>query len=262
MADNDNINIDNDLQGATEWDDILIKHGIKEAPTKQLTEDEITSALAEAKQQYIANQNKYDNKTIDELNDLSDYDDDDDRKQINYIRQQRIQQLKQQQINNKYGDIIHISEDQYKQEVTESSKNNNIVIVCLIEYSNPNSQLFLKHLTTVARKYRTIKFIRIEAQKAIPSFPQSQCPTLLIYKNTNIIQQYVGLNEFGGQNKINDNTVEQALGKAGYLGQQFHDEHNDNSIFKSTKMNNNSKGKAMSALSSDEDDDIDSDSDD
>lgn len=258
----DNIDVDPELTGKTEWDDILIKHGIKEAPQKQLTEDELTSAIAEAKQlaDYEEPHRHLKDKNLDELDELED---DEDERLLESYRQQRLQQLKQHQQAAKYGQLIHVGEADYKTEVTEGSKNQATVIVLLFVFSQPESQLMITLLNQVAAKHPTVKFVRVEAEKAIPGYPQSSCPTILVYRDTHIMKQYVGISEFGGQ-KSNAQCIEYVLGK----DQVLHDvdvsgrEDPRLKILGRTKINKPGKGGIRSNHRRSNDSDTDEDTDD
>lgn len=263
--DDDNINIDHELRGQTEWDDILIKHGIKSAPERVITEDELTSAVAELHHEVTNNnkQYKYQNKSLSELDEL---DNDTDNKLINEYRSKRIAELKSQQHSNRYGELYHVGEADYKEEVSGASTECT-VIVCLFEFSNPSCQILLPQLDKLAKKYRSIKFVRIEAQKAIPNYPSDSCPTTLIYQNTNIVKQYVGIGEFGGL-KLTYNTVEYTLGNDGFLGVVYASEHKDNDprialhrthINTHTTFNKNGIRSTAALSSDDSSDDSDSD---
>lgn len=62
----------------------------------------------------------------------------------------------------------------------------------------------------VAAKHRAVKFCKIRAQEAIHNFPSFKCPTILIYKATNIIKQIEKLGVFGGP-KISAASIEWVL---------------------------------------------------
>jgi len=262
----DNINIDNELVGKTEWDDILMKHGIKERPAKQLTEDEITSAIAEAKQEQErdAQHNPLKNRSLDD-DDVSDMEDELDERLLQEYRQQRVKQLKEQQSKSKYGTLLHITEAEYKTEVTDSSisasddasSSSRAVVICILfAYSDPSSQLLLSLVERLAAKHPQQKFVKIEATKAIPNYPTSSCPTILVYRDTHIVKQYVGLDEFGGI-KSNLQCVEYVLGKDGYLNNIDMDDYREDPRLKvlgRTKLNVANKSGIRSKRNNDDDD--------
>lgn len=60
-------------------------------------------------------------------------------------------------------------------------------------------------LSTVARKFPEIKICDIEATRCIENYPESNCPTFIIYHKTNVIKQYITLTQLGGNDaKLKD----------------------------------------------------------
>ena len=78
--------------------------------------------------------------------------------------------------------------------------------VCVCAYnclclncSSEDCALLNQCLSAVAAKFRAVKFVKVIAQKAIANFPRSNCPTLLVYKQGNIVAQFVKLHAFAGK---------------------------------------------------------------
>lgn len=63
-------------------------------------------------------------------------------------------------------------------------------------------------------KFVHTKFVRVKATDAIPNYPDSKCPTLLVYRDGKVLQQHVGLDVFSGQ-KTDVDDLEWALSKCG-----------------------------------------------
>jgi hypothetical protein len=189
--------------GRTEWEDALIKHKIMAAPQKAgPTEDELQTATAEV----INSIDKYESKSLDELDELED--ELEDRVLAEY-RSKRLAQLQDKQKTELFGTIPQIKEFEFIKEVSEASKE--VTVVChLFVYSKPECQLLNKCLEAVASRQKAIKFVKIIAQECIHNYPESNVPTLLIYKDGNILKQIVGLSEFGGL-KMTDKTLEWVL---------------------------------------------------
>ena len=53
-------------------------------------------------------------------------------------------------------------------------------------------------LTELAKKYPQTKFVKIISTECIPSYPDKNVPTVLIYKDTKCLQHLIGLGPFGG----------------------------------------------------------------
>jgi hypothetical protein len=53
-------------------------------------------------------------------------------------------------------------------------------------------------LSVLAPRHPKIKFVEIRATDAIHGYPERNCPTLLIYRNNDLLSQFVGLAPLGG----------------------------------------------------------------
>lgn len=69
-------------------------------------------------------------------------------------------------------------------------------------------------MLTLSAKFVHTKFVRARATDAIPNYPDSKCPTLLVYKSGKVIRQFVGLESFAGR-KTDEDDLEWALSKTG-----------------------------------------------
>lgn len=54
-------------------------------------------------------------------------------------------------------------------------------------------------LRELSDKFAEVKFLEIKSRDAIPDYPDSNCPTLLIYRDDELILQLVGLEPLGGE---------------------------------------------------------------
>lgn len=180
----------------TEWNDILRSKGIipeKEPdPTEQLEE-----ALADA----IAKQheNRLEDLDIDELEALEDEEDEDF---VAIYKQKRMAEMRQLASREKFGSIYPISKPEWQREVTEASKDAT-VFVHLSNESQLQSRLLSIILREAAQKFKEIKFCEIEGQRAIEGYPEKNCPTILIYKDGELVKQLVTLLMLNG----NDTTL-------------------------------------------------------
>ncbi|KAH3902811.1 related to Phosducin-like protein 2 [Saccharomycodes ludwigii] len=178
----------------TEWNDILRAKGIiperEPSPTQQLEE-----ALEEAlKKQH---ENRLEDK---DLSDLEALEDDEDEDFLNFYKQKRIAQLKKMQEKSKFGEVFHINKPEYNDEITlASSKDESLyVLVHLSLTSKLQSRLLSNIFEIASKKYPELKFVEISANRAIENYPESNCPTLLIYHKGDVIKNLVTLLELGG----------------------------------------------------------------
>ncbi|KAJ2551527.1 phosducin [Coemansia sp. RSA 1933] len=175
----------------TEWNDILRKHGILPQQVKVTQNDIYDSAVEHAREEESRRLEKLD---LDELDELEDEEDD---QIIQQYRQQRMAEMQAQVDKEKFGELVQISEPDYKTEVTLASRESWIV-VHLFRDSIPECKLMNKHLSLLAQQYRSTKFIKIVSVDAIHNYPDANLPTLLVYGKGDMRSQLVRLDKFGG----------------------------------------------------------------
>ncbi|KAI0487564.1 thioredoxin-like protein [Xylaria cf. heliscus] len=182
-----------DPNADTEWNDILRKHGIipekPPSPTPMIEE-----AILEGRR--IAHENRLEGKELDELDALED---DEDEAFLEQYRQKRMQELNNLTKKSIHGSVYPISKPDYAREVTEAS-NNGPVLVNLTSAlgTNIESRVLSELWRQAAKEYGDIKFCEIRADKAIENYPDRNCPTILVYKNGDIVKQIVTLVTIGG----------------------------------------------------------------
>jgi hypothetical protein len=75
-------------------------------------------------------------------------------------------------------------------------------------------------ILTLSAKFVHTKFVRARATDAIPDYPDSKCPMLLVYKSGKVLRQFVGLEVFAGP-KTDENDLEWALSKTGAVATEM-----------------------------------------
>ena len=190
------IQVEVDPTEDTEWNDILRAKGVipeKEPdPTEQLEE-----ALADA----VLNQhqNRLEGLNLDELDALEDEEDEDF---LESYKQKRMAEMRKLASNEKFGSIYPISKPEWQKEVTDASKNAAVFVHLSCE-SQIQSRLLSVILRSAALKFKDIKFCEIEGRRAIEGYPDKNCPTILIYKDGELVKQLVTLLMLNG----NDTTL-------------------------------------------------------
>ncbi|ODV82428.1 thioredoxin-like protein [Suhomyces tanzawaensis NRRL Y-17324] len=182
----------------TEWNDILRSHGIiPERPPSPTAE--LEAALDEAvKRQH---ENRLESKDLDELDALED---EEDEEFLNFYKNKRMQELKKLADKKKFGSVMPISKNEYESEVTKAS-NESFVLIHLSLQSSLQSRLLSSILVTLAQKFPEIKFCEIPANRCIENYPESNCPTLIIYHKTAVLKQFITLTQLGGNDtKVKD----------------------------------------------------------
>ncbi|KAI1181222.1 thioredoxin-like protein [Nemania sp. FL0916] len=182
-----------DPNADTEWNDILRKHGIisekPPSPTPMIEE-----AILEGRR--IAHENRLEGKELDELDALEDEEDEDFLEQY---RQKRMQELNSLTKKSVHGSVYPISKPDYAREVTEASSKGPVFVNLTSSLgTNIESRVLSELWRQAAKEYGDIKFCEIRADKAIENYPDRNCPTILVYKNGDIVKQIVTLVTIGG----------------------------------------------------------------
>ncbi|ANB11402.1 Plp2p [Sugiyamaella lignohabitans] len=184
----------------TEWNDILRAHGViperPPSPSAQLEE-----ALEEAVRH--AHENRLEHKTLDELDEI-DEDGLEDEEFIEIYRKKRMAEIQEMAKKQKFGSLVMISKPEYTQEITDASKNDQFVLVHIAYEGVPQSKLLTGLFRRISEQFPEIKFVQIDARQINERYPSENCPTILVYKNTDVVKQYVTLNGLGGNSTSMD----------------------------------------------------------
>jgi len=199
------------LSGHTEWEDALIKHKIIQAKIAGPSQEEIHTNTA---QQQVLDQQSLDDQSIDDIDALLDRQTDQggdqaEERMMAAYRAQRIQALKVEQSKARFGVVQEIRADQFKNEVTEASRQC-VVIALLYTPGLPACEAVLTSFPLVARAHPQVKFVRIVGADAIANYPERLTPTLLIYQKGDLTTQLVGTDQCGGD-RAEPKQLERAL---------------------------------------------------
>lgn len=150
----------------------------------------------------------------DQLGDLLEGDglDSDDERMFDEYRRKRLAEMQQAEKRGRFGSMEPLAREDFVREVTEGSKaaapgdeeeedhsddeapkksRGTGVVVFLFQDSIPLSQHFRPLLNQVAAAHPETKFLAIPAQLCIPNYPDKNVPTLLIYRNGDMMGQVV-----------------------------------------------------------------------
>lgn len=114
-----------------------------------------------------------------------------------------------------FGSLQEITQPEYEKQVTIASKNA-WVIVFLYQNSSSLCGILDSILQKLAENISSVKFVKIQATRCIPSillltnfidYPDKNVPTLIIYHQETIVTQLVGPVACGGKNMSLDRVV-------------------------------------------------------
>ena len=153
-----------------------------------------------------------DGKDDDDVND--DDDDEEDYAFMASYREKRISEMilkskskREEHAKKTFGGVRRIERDEWTTEVTSSSYEIPVVVL-LVKENNAACDRLEKVVEDLADKYRTkTKFVRADATEIIPNYPERNTPTIILYRNGDVVENIVGIEQFGGRNGVNSETV-------------------------------------------------------
>ena len=200
----------------TEWDELVQKKFGGNFVKEEDEERKGTRTMCDEKKEET-------NAIFDERDDENDENDEDEEEEafMKSYREKRIAEMifmrkeekedeKEEKNNNVRRNeyMMHVSHEQWTKEVTEVSRSHP-VLVLLTKENSKACYLLERVMEDVACKYRTsrTKFRRAEARDIIPNYPERNVPTLILYRNGDVVENIVGIEQFGGMNGVNTETV-------------------------------------------------------
>lgn len=189
--------------------DILRKHGVipekPPSPTPMIEE-----AILEGRR--LAHENRLEGKDFDELDELED---EEDEAFLEQYRQKRMAELSTIQKKAVHGSVYPLSKPEYQREVTDASAKGAVLVNLMSGMgTNVESRLLSELWRQAAKEYGEIKFCEIRASQAIENYPDRNCPTILVYKNGDIVKQIVTLLTIGGT-RVNMQNIDDILVEIG-----------------------------------------------
>ena len=201
-----------DPNADTEWNEILRKHKViperPPSPRKALEEAYVAT-------QQLLHETRLEGKDLDELDELEDLEDDDFLESYKRKRIAEMDRLKRAP----HGQVYPLTKAEYSKEVTEVSMGTAeegagegagegegereggvpvLVNLTALASGHVESRVLSSLWRAAATKYPDIKFCEMRADLAIENYPERNCPTVLVYRNGNIVRQIVTLKEWGG----------------------------------------------------------------
>jgi hypothetical protein len=206
----------------TEWDELVLQKKFGGNFVKEEEEVKERKGTTRTMKKEETNVAIFERERDDENDDdENDEDDEDEEAFMKSYREKRIAEMlfmqkeeKEDEKEEKNNDVrrneymMHVSHEQWTKEVTEVSRSHP-VLVLLTKENSKACYLLERVMEDVARTYRTsrTKFRRAEARDIIPNYPERNVPTLILYRNGDVVENIVGIEQFGGMNGVNTETV-------------------------------------------------------
>ena len=189
-------------QTSTEWDEVQKKfNGNFVVKEEEVKEDEQRKGTRRIKNDEDAGEEDEEDEEF-----MKSY----REKRISEMLMQKEEKDEKEEKNNNFqrNENMHVSHEQWTKEVTEVSRSHPVLV--LLTKENSKACFTLERvMEDVARTYRTsrTKFRRAEARDIIPNYPERNVPTLILYRNGDVVENIVGIEQFGGMNGVNTETV-------------------------------------------------------
>jgi hypothetical protein len=159
------------MAGETEFEDLLIQHGIIADPQKPEAKEE----------QHVYSITDNSTSTIESGTENEEEDEDD---YFESYRQRRLAELKESSSNQ----VHEISRPDFVKEVTEAS-HHRPVVVHLYQDSVEESAVLKRDMRQLSGQFGQIKFVEIVASRCIPDYPDALVPTILYYYKGSMVQK-------------------------------------------------------------------------
>merc|ERR1711976_39200 len=150
---------------------------------------------------------------LDELNEMEDDVDEEEERIFEAYRRQRLQEMREAQQKAVFGEVCEISKADWVSQVNKAG-DGIWVVIHIYRQGIPLCSLMNNHLSQLARKFPATKFLRGVASVCIPNYPDKNLPTVFIYKDGELVKQWVGPLAFGGMN-LKQDELEWMLSQAG-----------------------------------------------
>ena len=190
----------------TEWDDILIKKGIRTKEEILLEKglnpedfiekvDDIDRILQE---QPLTLEETLEGATLEDLDELDEEDEFSDSRLLDEYRQRRLAELKTAQVQNRFGDLCEISKADWIRDVTDCSQTC-WVAVHLYQDSIIECGLVDAAMTALAPRFKYVKFVKIRSTSAVENWPERNLPTIFFYNEGQLKKQLITIKSIGGK---------------------------------------------------------------
>ncbi|KAG8683351.1 hypothetical protein FRC12_014624 [Ceratobasidium sp. 428] len=176
----------------TEWNDILRAQGI--LPPRPKTPPTPSPPGSPTISEKLRDTSDAALKELEE-----DAADSDTERIVQEYRRKRMHELRQEEKRGRFGEVLPIGRDDYKREVTETSKvdeegkegsgRGQPVVCYLYKDGDVACSRLTGHLKTLAARYPSTKFVSIIGNKCIENYPDRHLPTLFFYRNGNPVSQ-------------------------------------------------------------------------
>ena len=121
----------------------------------------------------------------------------DDEEELARLRERRKEELKRELAEGPFGTVADITREQFVPEVNQAGDGVGVVVFLCKKGHYPSSYMLVL-LEKLARKFRRLKIVQIGSTECIPNYPDRNLPTLLLYRDDELLGQLVSTAPYGG----------------------------------------------------------------
>ena len=202
-------------QPSTEWDDIQRRLGNLPPLQEPSPLDGPSSTAAATAASGTSNRSREEATTAGTV-------DEDEKEELARLRAARLDELKGTRGARppRFGNVERLERADYTKEVNEAGEGVGVVVFLCKSKGHYLSSYTLVLLEQLARKFGDVKCLQIESTECIPGYPDSNLPTLLLYRDDDLLRQCTGPSAFGGSS-FGIDSVEWELAQAGLVSTEL-----------------------------------------
>jgi len=193
----------------TEWNDILRAKGILPPKEPEVSEAALTEMIERTIEEKKSVEGRLGGLTVEELDELED---EEDETLLLEFRRRRLEEMKREMAEAKYGEVLEISGKEYVEQVNNAGEGV-WVFLHLYKAGIPTCALLNQHFRVLAAKFPKAKFIKSISTTCIPNFPDKNLPAIFIYFEGKVKEQIIGDHEF--PNNMSCDELEWRLSQSG-----------------------------------------------
>jgi len=125
-------------------------------------------------------------------------------------KERRKKELAAKSALSHYGELREVRAQEY----TEETHSAGSVVALMYAHGSRMCMRVRAILQSLAARFPYCKFVAIEANECVNGYPESLCPTVLVYKDGKNVSQFVGTSALGGTS-VEEKWLERELSKAG-----------------------------------------------
>ena len=170
-------------------------------------------------------------------------------------RAKRLAEMKDRAAKDKFGSLIHVSAQDYVQEVTKAPPGQVVVLHLYQDYVEECARLNTV-MQELSYRHKDVKFCKIKSKDANSEYPDDALPTLMVYRGGDMLDTITSLKTNGG-NPVTADGLEWRFAQQGLMQTELEeDPFKDLSFAKMRVLHGARRGAARVGYDSDDSDSV------